>query len=1167
MLPLFEFQQNYLHRLSLIWIIISLLLLCLPFSHLNAELNPNPAELNPGPIVITEIAAYESSNHEWIEIYNRSQAPVDLTDWKFYENETQHNLNIFQGSFTLEPNSYAIIADHAENTASDYPEFTGTILDSSWTSLKESGEEIGLINTNEEFLELFTYLSCPDTSLERLDFTLNDYSELNWQVHPENNTFGQQNWSAVEIPDEEIEDEEDEEPIDETPIDEPEIPEDPDDEEPPDENPDLPDDPADKLPNDEDPDNPTDDPLDEPPTEEPDLTPPGPIHNLEFSLDDDQFIFYWENPIDPDFYQTLILKSLDSDPATPEVGLEYEPLDLIEHAEIIFLNNQNLFIDPKIEPYQTYYYLFYTLDEKLNYSLPIALNLILEPPVVNPGELQLNEIYPYPESKAPEWIELYNSTNHVLDLTDISLEDESGQTYRLSGLLESQKYLLINDFSFALNNSGDTITLKNSLDTVLEQFSYGTITFPAPERKQSYAKLNNQWELFLHATPGETNQIINSPPIAIISIQSGNLKDLAPLSLNLDGSSSYDPEDDALEFHWDYDDGYFSENENPPSHKYEETGLYEIKLTVTDPFDDQHSTTLTIEVIDEAENEPDDEETTDEDETDEKESDKADETETSDEPDTSVIPDSDQESKEAAETNSTETDSSTETPPTYLHTLMISEVLPNPAGSDSENEWIEIYNFGADPINLLNYQLDDAENGSRAFNLPEITIPPESYLVFYSSQTKISLNNSDEQARLFDPLENLIHQIQYEESAKESFAYALTENNQFAWTNYLTPGQPNQIQNTNDSSLNESSASETDNQSSISKSSKSTSKSSSSKNTQPLYQNGDLSEDLIISEFVPNPKGTDTETEWIEIQNLNDQPVNLGNWQLDDSEKGSAPYVFSDQITINPHSFLVIPRLQSKISLNNNQDQVRLFDFQNNLIDEIEYQKAPEALSYARLHIIDHTKNPKLASLTPLPNPPAEEKWEWTEEITEGQPNPTYQMLQGAITAVNTNSFTFQNDSNTAPPTEIVWNPNINSDLSEILLTPGTQIKLLVHEKEPQLFNLKNFEILGFQALTSELTENSTDPTQNPSEQSPISTKTILLILFLTTLGVYLLHRKYPALFKNLLQLKNPNPFQKSPVLINPASLAQHELTNKTAHIPSPTEFKKFAKWLCSCTK
>ncbi|MEK7139096.1 MAG: lamin tail domain-containing protein, partial [Patescibacteria group bacterium] len=76
----------------------------------------------PSPMVITEVAAYESSGHEWIEVYNRSTTAVDLTKWKFFEDNTNHGLTLFRGeNMMLAPGTYAVIAQVAATTVTDYP--------------------------------------------------------------------------------------------------------------------------------------------------------------------------------------------------------------------------------------------------------------------------------------------------------------------------------------------------------------------------------------------------------------------------------------------------------------------------------------------------------------------------------------------------------------------------------------------------------------------------------------------------------------------------------------------------------------------------------------------------------------------------------------------------------------------------------------------------------------------------------------------------------------------------------------------------------------------------------------------------------------------------------------------------------------------------------------
>jgi len=144
-------------------------------------------------IVVNEIGAFEAQDYEWIEIFNRGGAAVDLTDWKFYENETNHGLTAFRGDFVIEPGEYAIIANKGDKFAERYPNFSGTIIDSSWSNLNESGETIALKSGDGANIESFSYISASNYSLERVNPNLADYTSANWQEHSSGNTAGLQN--------------------------------------------------------------------------------------------------------------------------------------------------------------------------------------------------------------------------------------------------------------------------------------------------------------------------------------------------------------------------------------------------------------------------------------------------------------------------------------------------------------------------------------------------------------------------------------------------------------------------------------------------------------------------------------------------------------------------------------------------------------------------------------------------------------------------------------------------------------------------------------------------------------------------------------------------------------------------------------------------------------
>lgn len=144
-------------------------------------------------VVISEIGAYESSGHEWIEIYNTASTSIDIFGWKFWEAGANHGLKEVQGDFIIEPNEYAVITQNNDNFLLDYPGVATTIFDSSWSSLKETGEEIGLKNAEGEFVEQFTYVPAKDFSLQKINLNIDDYTALNWTEHASDNTVGREN--------------------------------------------------------------------------------------------------------------------------------------------------------------------------------------------------------------------------------------------------------------------------------------------------------------------------------------------------------------------------------------------------------------------------------------------------------------------------------------------------------------------------------------------------------------------------------------------------------------------------------------------------------------------------------------------------------------------------------------------------------------------------------------------------------------------------------------------------------------------------------------------------------------------------------------------------------------------------------------------------------------
>jgi hypothetical protein len=284
---------------------------------------------------------------------------------------------------------------------------------------------------------------------------------------------------------------------------------------------------------------------------------------------------------------------------------------------------------------------------------------------------------------------------------------------------------------------------------------------------------------------------------------------------------------------------------------------------------------------------------------------------------------------------------------------------------------------------------------------------------------------------------------------------------------------------------------------------KSTTKKTQKKSTKKTYLNGDESQDIHINEVMPNPSEPDQQNEWIELINTGDANVNLGNWQLDDDEGGSKPYIIPDTVILEPNTPLLIPITESKISLANKQDKVRILNFNDELIDEVTYQDAGEDMSFARITISEETsqssstqqiswlqnyipqamaqENTLSATETARETPvdsedpqstelQSKDTWMWVKNGTPGDQNPTMQKIQGTI--IEEPQFTPPYSFKLQTPNhvlEIFFNEEtIKAPLAASLFTKNTPIDLLLKPDENGDLWLEKYEVLGTNAPTND---------------------------------------------------------------------------------------------------
>jgi len=100
------------------------------------------------------------AKREWVEIYNEGNNEVDVSEWRF--NDGKNHLLIAppenggQGSITLAPNSYAILASDATTFVNEHGSYSGTVIDTVM-SLNNTTDTLSLIDGTGVTVDSVTY--------------------------------------------------------------------------------------------------------------------------------------------------------------------------------------------------------------------------------------------------------------------------------------------------------------------------------------------------------------------------------------------------------------------------------------------------------------------------------------------------------------------------------------------------------------------------------------------------------------------------------------------------------------------------------------------------------------------------------------------------------------------------------------------------------------------------------------------------------------------------------------------------------------------------------------------------------------------------------------------------------------------------------------------------
>jgi hypothetical protein len=80
---------------------------------------------------------------EWVEIFNDTQVQIKFTDYKFFEEGTNHTITSLVGDGNLQPGEYAVLVQDMNKFKIDFPNYSSKFFKASF-SLSNAGENLAL---------------------------------------------------------------------------------------------------------------------------------------------------------------------------------------------------------------------------------------------------------------------------------------------------------------------------------------------------------------------------------------------------------------------------------------------------------------------------------------------------------------------------------------------------------------------------------------------------------------------------------------------------------------------------------------------------------------------------------------------------------------------------------------------------------------------------------------------------------------------------------------------------------------------------------------------------------------------------------------------------------------------------------------------------------------
>jgi len=282
------------------------------------------------------------------------------------------------------------------------------------------------------------------------------------------------------------------------------------------------------------------------------------------------------------------------------------------------------------------------------------------------------------------------------------------------------------------------------------------------------------------------------------------------------------------------------------------------------------------------------------------------------------------------------------------NTILFTEIFYDTPGTDSNEEWIEVYNAGSTTIDLGGYTITDNNGTGSSYTFPGgTTIIPQSFLTVASNSVGFNaiygfdadiygsipaLNNSGEALLLTDGQSNLIDAVAWEGGASAGLPSG--------WGSSSDPSAA-----TGETIYRLSASGDTDSFSDWA---------SAINNGDPQTQaSAPTVANVLFSEIFYDTPGTDGEEEWIELYNTTSQQINISGYTITDNNGTGAVYTFPSGTTIDGETYFTVAKAAIGFQplynsdahqygnipdLNNTGDALLLKDDIGSLVDEVAWE-------------------------------------------------------------------------------------------------------------------------------------------------------------------------------------------------------------------------------------